>query len=308
MEIPEAATYANVEKTSAFDVRSIKDAGANEPDKPVRPETAMSTDALSNPAYQTGDVKVIAEAHGHETTAGGLERKAGDTPVKVEGQNNGSVFHMSDSGNGASAYESGCNPEGGDKGRDRDGAVGDFASASGGGTPAFSLLKETGNYGKDPALNANRPRGPEGAEGIYRRIEDAVSSIQSKAVRSIRLRLHPESMGEMGLRLIESDSVISARITVSSPVVKDLLDADSSRLRGIFLAEGISLGKCSVELASNFSSNDPGGFMWAWDNNGHGNGASAMRARPVQGRSLENGPAGAYNSFTTGRGGIDVFV
>ena len=47
MEIPEAATYANGEETSAFDVRSFKDAGANAPDMPVRPETSMSLDALS---------------------------------------------------------------------------------------------------------------------------------------------------------------------------------------------------------------------------------------------------------------------
>ncbi|MCR4286765.1 MAG: flagellar hook-length control protein FliK [Deltaproteobacteria bacterium] len=307
MEIPEAATYANGEETSAFDVRSFKDAGANAPDMPVRPETSMSLDALSNPAYQAGDVKVIADAHGHETMAGGLERKAGDSPIKAEGQTLGYLPYISNLSGMDSANGFGYNPEDNDTGADRDGAVGDFAGASGSGTPAFSLLKEIGNYGNGPLPNANRAAGPEGAEGIYSRIEDAVSSLQSNAVRSIRLRLHPEGMGEMGLRLIESDSVISARITVSSPVVKDLLDADSSRLRNIFLAEGISLGKCSVELSSNLSSNDPRGFMWAWDNNGHGN-ASAMQARPVAGRGLENNLTGAYDSFPTGRGGIDVFV
>ncbi len=265
--------------------------------------------AASNQAYLSGDMKVIAEAREGVRTADGPQCKADESVIKVPGQNNGSVSYISNLYGEASAYESSYNPEGGDKGSDRDGPVGDVDGASGNGAPVFSLFKETGIYGKDTASNAGRTAGLSGAEEIYRRIEDAVSSIRSKAVRSVRLRLHPENMGEMSLKLTESDSVISARITVTSHVVKDLLDADSSRLRNIFLAEGISLGKCSVELSSNFSSNDSGGFMRAWDNNGHGRGsASAMQARPGTDRDPEKSLLGAYSSFLTRRGGIDVFV
>ncbi|MBI5237486.1 MAG: flagellar hook-length control protein FliK [Deltaproteobacteria bacterium] len=343
IDIRKAATYANVEETGTFDIRYFKDAGAGRdwgadtPVTPIQPETGkpltprllpplttagagpagtgliLSAEgrgkgegASSGTAYQAGSMKVLAHGHEQAGSADALQSKTDDSVMKVLGLTNGSVFYMSNSGNGDSAYESGHNPEGNDKGADIDGAVGDLAGASGG-APVFSLPKGTGIYGKDPASGS--PAGLPGAEEIYQRVENAVSSIQSKAVRSVRLRLHPENMGEMNLKLTESDSVVSARITVTSPVVKDLLDADSSRLRNIFLAQGISLGKCSVELSSNSSSNDPRGFMWGWDNNGHGGRtAAAMQGRPGTGRGPEKCLMGAYNSSLTRRGGIDVFV
>ncbi len=274
------------------------------------PETANPPDAAPFAAYQAGDMKPVAESHGHAGKADGLEQKADDSSIKVEGRVQGAVAYVSNQDNGASAYESGSKEdEGGDRGAPGDKAVRGPAGASESGLPVFSLLKEDGVEGKAHVSKGSPAPGPSGVEEVYRRFEDAVSSVRSRAVRSVRLRLHPENMGELSLKLTDTDSVISARITVASPVVKDILDADSSRLRDIFLAQGLSLGKCSVELSSNLSSNDAGGFMRDWDGNGHGGGgAPAMRTDPVAGRGPERGLTGAYGTLTAGRGGIDVFV
>jgi len=68
----------------------------------------------------------------------------------------------------------------------------------------------------------------------------------------VRMKLNPESLGEVRIRLDVSSGAVKAEITVESQAVKSVIEADSALLRDSLGAHGLTLDKCVVEVAKSF--------------------------------------------------------
>lgn len=68
----------------------------------------------------------------------------------------------------------------------------------------------------------------------------------------VRMKLNPESLGEVRIRLDVSSGVVRAEITVESHEVKSMIEADSDFLKDSLGSHGLTLDKCVVDVAKPF--------------------------------------------------------
>lgn len=64
----------------------------------------------------------------------------------------------------------------------------------------------------------------------------------------VKMKLNPESLGEVRIKLNVASGVVRAEITVESHEVKRLIETDTSFLRDSLGAHGLTLDKCVVEV------------------------------------------------------------
>lgn len=68
----------------------------------------------------------------------------------------------------------------------------------------------------------------------------------------VRMKLNPESLGEVRIRLDVSSGVVKAEITVESLEVKAMIEADSGFLKDSLGSHGLTLDRCVVDVAKPF--------------------------------------------------------
>lgn len=68
----------------------------------------------------------------------------------------------------------------------------------------------------------------------------------------VKMKLNPDSLGEVRIRLNVNEGMVRAEITVDNPEVKRIIEADSSFLRESLGAQGLTLDKCVVEVGRSF--------------------------------------------------------
>ncbi len=87
----------------------------------------------------------------------------------------------------------------------------------------------------------------------------------ARGQRVLRLKLHPEHLGEVEMRISAKGKEISATIIAETPEVKELLEGGLFRLREAFLQEELILSNISVRDGSEFGmgGNAPSGYRWS---------------------------------------------
>jgi flagellar hook-length control protein FliK len=91
-------------------------------------------------------------------------------------------------------------------------------------------------------------------QNIYRAVEDklmtgiSAETIQRlrEGVSELKLRLSPESLGEMSLKVRLTDDKITAQIQVTQPDVRNALEADLPRLREALAARGLNVNTIDI--------------------------------------------------------------
>ncbi|MCC6501716.1 MAG: flagellar hook-length control protein FliK [Deltaproteobacteria bacterium] len=108
----------------------------------------------------------------------------------------------------------------------------------------------------------------------------------------VRMKLNPEALGEVRIRLDVSSGAVKAEIIVESQEVKAMIEADSSFLKDALSSHGLTLDKCVVEVARNADLKlrdesvwqDPSGDERASGNRGQENGTGNWHGRFKQER------------------------
>lgn len=153
---------------------------------------------------------------------------------------------------------------------------------------------------------------------IHARLEEGVRLSVAGNGREIKIKLHPDNLGEMQIKINMSDTVgkkVTAEIVVENQSVKEAISADLGSIKEAFGRQGLVLEKCSVELGgSNFSGagngngNNPGNE--ALRDNPYRNGAKGLysteQENEVSTQAQVNGAARTYADGA--RAGVDLFI
>lgn len=158
------------------------------------------------------------------------------------------------------------------------------------------------------ALDAAQANAPAPAQRVHAEVAEKLDSGVSLAIDKggeARIKLNPESLGELTIRLnVENDSV-RAEITVESLEVKKIIEGDSRMLREALGSHGLTLDKCVVEVSGSHSMNldrnlSEGpyrdGSRWSrqWDD---GRGSGSDFGREEHGRQHERKDNGRIDIF-----------
>ncbi|MEK6531059.1 MAG: flagellar hook-length control protein FliK [Deltaproteobacteria bacterium] len=89
------------------------------------------------------------------------------------------------------------------------------------------------------------------ARQVFDAIDSAFKSTPSKGLTEVRLRLYPDNLGELNIRLSLEDNLLNATITVDNEGVKGILESGSFALKEVLGRHGIALDNFVVELGRN---------------------------------------------------------
>lgn len=162
---------------------------------------------------------------------------------------------------------------------------------------------------------------------VYEKFTEGVRISLAQGGKEVKLKLHPESLGKLHIKLSLNDAAVTARVVVENPAVKALLEGDSTRVREMFASQGLSLDDYSVELSADSRDGFTGGGerYGAREGDGRNNGGRGFgHAMDGYGdpddRGGENGPGGPAPRMTwpatigqpvvddTVSRGVDVFA
>lgn len=122
----------------------------------------------------------------------------------------------------------------------------------------------------------------------------------------VKMKLNPESLGEVRIKLSVNEGMVKAEIVVENPEIKSIIEADSSFLRESLGAHGLTLDKCVVEVGRSFDARG----REANDNQSSPNGDERQ---PMKDREEEKGRNGWQRNFRRDHalnedGGVDFFI
>jgi hypothetical protein len=127
-------------------------------------------------------------------------------------------------------------------------------------TSTRELRRTPGSFEEAPAsFEAARGRSPQ-ALGIPRvpvspagleRVATAVRMAVSRGGGEVRLRLHPESLGDVQVRVRWEGGVLTARLEASSPAARDALEAGLQTLRTVLQEQGVPMDTLQVGVRLN---------------------------------------------------------
>jgi hypothetical protein len=152
-------------------------------------------------------------------------------------------------------------------------------------------------------------------ESLLNAVDDGVKQSISGNSNAIKLRLHPEGLGDMTIRLaFKGDSSIEAILTVGDEAAKSLLDSDAKAIREIFSRHGLMLEDYTVKVSevggyggfegTAHEGAGRGGFFNAW-----GRGVFGDAVAESKGMASDDPVTvqGAYSTRASGEG-IDIFI
>jgi len=109
-------------------------------------------------------------------------------------------------------------------------------SGNNAGTSAVSALRQ--EAGKNMDLNE-----------VIRQVTDGIQAeTLGNGVSELKLILKPESLGEVALKLLSDNGIITARFTAESERVKEIMESNFNILRDSLSEQGISVNQLSVSI------------------------------------------------------------
>ena len=143
-------------------------------------------------------------------------------------------------------------------------------------------------------------------EEVFGRLQGYLSRIELKQGKAeARLVLNPPELGRMHIEIEVVDSKVETRIVVEQGVVKDVLTADVARLKDMFIQQGLTLERYTVETAAGWTTNREGPRQGQRQGDGqrHGSYRAAGRATTMDGTTGINEKVVPQES-----GGISLFA
>jgi flagellar hook-length control protein FliK len=135
--------------------------------------------------------------------------------------------------------------------------IGGNAGITGGGLSGKGELQVTGQ-----AVPTLRTVDPVAVAG---QVSRAISVNLTPGASEVKLKLHPEHLGEMTLKLVVTGTTVQAQALVTNPAVQHALESQLSHLRQQLADSGLSLTSFGVAVG------DQGGFSQAFQQSGqHG--------------------------------------
>lgn len=144
------------------------------------------------------------------------------------------------------------------------------------------------------------------AAEVQEKVQAGIKVSLEQGGGEVKMKLNPESLGEVRIKLNVASGVVRAEIIVESSEVKRIIEADSSFLRDSLGAHGLTLDKCVVEVGRSFE---------AGNREKSGESLSGDEQRPMKDRdekeNREN--SGWHRHFRKNQarhedGGVDFFI
>ncbi|MCL6450697.1 MAG: flagellar hook-length control protein FliK [Acetobacteraceae bacterium] len=104
----------------------------------------------------------------------------------------------------------------------------------------------------DAAPRAGGLKDPDAAAGEVVRHAQLVQ--REGGALELRLRLEPDHLGEVSLRLVSREGRVEAEVLVSSHQARQAFEAELPRLRESLAQQGVTLGECSVDVGGRAAS------------------------------------------------------
>lgn len=92
---------------------------------------------------------------------------------------------------------------------------------------------------------------PTAAE-VHEKVQAGIKVSVDSGGGEVRMKLNPESLGEVRIKLNVDSGVVKAEIMVENMEVKRIIESDSSFLKESLGAHGLTLDKCVVEVSRSF--------------------------------------------------------
>lgn len=94
------------------------------------------------------------------------------------------------------------------------------------------------------------------AAEVHEKVQAGIRVSAESGGGEVKMKLHPESLGEVRVRLNVSEGVVRAEIMVDSAEVKGIIEADAAFLKESLGAHGLTLEKCVVEVGRSFDARE----------------------------------------------------
>lgn len=88
-------------------------------------------------------------------------------------------------------------------------------------------------------------------EMIMRQITDYMRSNVSEGVSELEMQLHPESLGNLHVKLTAKEGVVTAQFTAQNEAVKNVLESQMIQLKETFKEQGVTVENIEVEVQTN---------------------------------------------------------
>ena len=88
-------------------------------------------------------------------------------------------------------------------------------------------------------------------EMIMRQITDYMRSNVSDGVSELEMQLHPESLGNLHVKLTAKEGIVTAQFTAQNEVVKNVLESQMIQLKETFKEQGVTVENIEVEVQTN---------------------------------------------------------
>lgn len=98
------------------------------------------------------------------------------------------------------------------------------------------------------AARADAPAAVRTIIDVKEKLEGAIKVSVEQGGGEVRMKLNPESLGELTIKLNIEENVVTAEIVVESAEVKSILDTDSGLLKDALGSQGLTLDKYTVEI------------------------------------------------------------
>jgi flagellar hook-length control protein FliK len=140
---------------------------------------------------------------------------------------------------------------------------------------------------RDPAEAFQTPLTQHGVDRVSRAVRASVAH----GGMEVRLRLHPDSLGEVRVAVRWEGGLLSARLEAATPAARDALEGGTEALRASLQEQGISLDRLSIAVRTDLQSRSQGHRSWShpepWQDHG-----TTLR-QPERSEEAPTGRAGA---------------
>ncbi|MBW7956324.1 MAG: flagellar hook-length control protein FliK [Deltaproteobacteria bacterium] len=172
-------------------------------------------------------------------------------------------------------------------------------------TAAAALPGTTFRNLVDSASAAYKPEPPAYAADMEKQLDEAVRISVRNGGGEVRMKLNPENLGELSIKLNLSNGAVTAEITAESHEAKALLEANSSMLKDSLAQQGLTLRECVINVNSRTETGlqeRKEGLFEERREEAHGSGNDGKSGR----KSGYNGSSQRKNQ--PAYGGIDLFA
>ncbi len=126
--------------------------------------------------------------------------------------------------------------------------------------PSASKLKTGPGNGASPAVTETEkevPKSPAGKENLGTLVRTA-SFLLKNGRQEARMALHPESLGQLKIRIIAENNQVTVRVMAETGAAKELIEQNLHQLKADFQNQGLEISKFDVSLSQDSDRNSAG--------------------------------------------------